>query len=321
MTEDIWDNKSVYLTSFWGWSPETWGTVGFTSEARRNTIVREATDPFIAVIYVTKNAPNDEYDIWGKITGFYVVSHIEGHRNEFTAPHHHERNPEKWQYSLKALRAFNFLPEYRLDIDAFDPTIKTRAQAIAQWGEELPHDPVQRLKKIPYVEVPVYGGSSSVNDRIHVPLSGQHMVRSGPANRSGYVVAGEPVDTEKELYALRLEGDISAFLGEPADENKIFKVGLSLSPRTRLETFRKTMPEGAFNWSLHRSTRNDGYAPYPNFESAEKGECAMKEYLGREGRWLGSEFYAATSEHFEKAWCLGREAALCHSRSTEGAEL
>lgn len=87
MSDDIWESgRSIYITSFWGWSPESWGTVGFTAPGRRETILRTTTDPFIMIVYVTKGAPNCDPDILGKITGFYIVSHIEGHRNKLRTP-------------------------------------------------------------------------------------------------------------------------------------------------------------------------------------------------------------------------------------------
>jgi hypothetical protein len=132
MIEDVWQpGISVHITSFWGWTPDTWGTVGYSRQGRRDTVVENTTDPFIVVGYVTKQAKNADPELKGKITGFYLVSHIRGHRDDFTAPHHHTRDAPKWQHSLKAIRAFSFLPEYRMSIDNFDATIKKRAQAVA----------------------------------------------------------------------------------------------------------------------------------------------------------------------------------------------
>jgi len=54
---DFWqEDTSVLLTSFWGWDPETWGTVGFTGDqgmARRNNLLAQLSDPFITIGYVT----------------------------------------------------------------------------------------------------------------------------------------------------------------------------------------------------------------------------------------------------------------------------
>jgi hypothetical protein len=310
--DDIWQGKTVYIKGFWGWAPETWAAIGFTGNYR-DTLISKTTNAFIMAIYITKNS-GAEKDMLGKIVGFYLVSHEKGHRNDFTAPEHHQRFPEKWQNSIKAVRAFSFLPEYYPSVYDFDPEIYRAATPTAYWGKELTAEQIDQLKVIPYVEVPIFGGHNIIDETIHVPNSAKNQVRGGPVNRSGYYVEGEPVDTEKELYSLILSGDTKAFLGEKASELQIYKIGLSISPKTRLSSFQKTLPEslpqGNIGWVLHRSTRLDEHAPYPNFEAAIAGEKVMKNYLGKHGEWLGGEFYAATKEHFETAWKLGREAAL-----------
>lgn len=317
MMEDIWNNNpSAYITSFWGWRPEEWGGVGFTKEGRRDTIKRETTDPFVMFIYVTKGAKTLDKNLKGYIAGFYLVSHIEGHRTEFNHPRYLEQEPNNWQYCLKAIRAFNFLPEYRLHIDDLDPSIKDRAQAVGQWGEELSADKLKRLQEIPCVEVPVYAGNGHVDGNIYVPNKRGHKVRDGNANRTGYYVEGEPYDTEKELYALIMRGDTEAFLGRPALGKEIYKIGLSMSPCTRLNAFNKALPEGAFQWELHRTTREDGNAIYPCYEAAESGENAMKDHLGMNSHaeWLGGEFYLASDDDFKEAWLKGREVAVKYKK-------
>jgi hypothetical protein len=313
MIEDIWKGKTVFIKGFWGWRPETWAAVGFSGN-RRDTFIDEATDPFIMAVYVTLNSSGAPKEIRGKIVGFYLVSHTKGHRNEFTAPIHYQLEPDKWQNALKAVRAFSFLPEYQPNVYDFDPSLKQGSQGKAYNGVKLTPEKIEKLESIPYKEVPVYNGDSVIDETIHVPDSTKNQVRGGPVNRSGYYVEGEPIDTEKELYSLILSGDTKAFLGEKASELQIYKIGLSISPKTRLSSFQKTLPEslpqGNIGWVQHRSTRLDEHAPYPNFEAAIAGEKAMKNYLGKHGEWLGGEFYAATKEHFETAWKLGREAAL-----------
>ena len=308
---DPWSSDySVMLTSFWGWKPETWGTVGFTLAGRRDSVVRETSEPFIMVVYVTKNAINPPPDTRGKIVGFYLVSHIAGHRNEFTTAEHYGLNPEKWVHSLKALKAYEFLPEYRPDIDKFDPTLAPRARSVAGSAEFIRPELIKKLRQLPYVEVPVFGGAPIRDPEIVFPGTRRNKVRAGPVNRLGYWVSGEPIDTPKELYVLELSGDASTYLGKPADGKHIYKIGLSLSPKTRLDSFRKAMPQGAFLWNLTRSTRNDGHKSYPTFEVAECGENAMKDYLGSKDGWLGGEFYAATPDEIQDAWKIGRKAAL-----------
>ncbi|WP_422362516.1 hypothetical protein [Pyruvatibacter mobilis] len=313
MSEDIWDRGySVYLTSFWGWSPETWGKVGFKQKGRRETILRETTDPFIMVVYVTKKAPGAEKELLGKVAGFYLVSHQKGHRNEFTAKFQHSRFPERWLFALKAERAFTFLPAHRLHIDDLDPSIKRekRWRTIGKNAEALAPEFVEQLRKIPFVEVPVYGVNRALDPYvIQPPKRRQGQVQAGPANRSGYAVDGEPEDAPKELYVLELEGDMEAFIEGGANGRCVYKVGQSMSAEIRLAFFQRAMPYGRFKWQLLRSTRLDGHDLYPGYDIAVAGENAIKKVLAEKAEWLGGEFYAATIEQLNEAWEAGREEA------------
>jgi hypothetical protein len=311
MTDDIWEGRSVYIKGLYGWTPETWAAIGW-SDNRRETLIKNTTDPFIMVTYVIKTSKEASADIRGKIVGFYIVSHQKGHRDEFTDPIHFQRQPDKWINALKAVRAFSFLPEYQPDVYAFDPSLKNGSQGKASTGVELNADKIKELRLLPYIEVPIfdptYKAGRTIDNVIRVPSLNK--VRGGPQNRSGYTVEGEPLETEKELYALCLDGDTSHFLGESANGRKIYKIGLSISPRTRLAAFQKALPEGTYRWKLHRSTRGDKHQPYPHFEAALAGEDSIKEYLAQHAKHLGGEFYAVTDAHFQKAWQIGREAAL-----------
>ena len=315
MSEDIWDRGySIYLTSFWGWSPETWGKVGFTDEGRRRTVLRETDAPFIMVVYVTKTAPEAEDELKGKVAGFYLVSHQEGDRDEFTAPFQHSRRPDQWRFALKAEQAFTFLPAHRLDIDELDPTIATevRGQSVARYATELTSDQVEQLRKVPFVEVPVYGVNRALDPYVIQPPERQHppgQVPAGPPRRNGYAVDGEPEDAPKELYVLVLEGDMEAFIEGGANGRHVYKVGQSMSAEIRLAFFQCAMPYGRFKWQLLRSTRLDGHDFYPGYDIAVAGENAMKKVLAEKAEWLGGEFYAATIEQLNEAWEAGREEA------------
>lgn len=313
MIDEIWSNRTVYIKSMYGFTPELWGCVAFTNSARPKTLIEKTTNPFIMVAYVTTNSPTADKYTKGKIVGFYLLSHTEGHRSEFTHPSRATYEPQKWQHALKAVRAFSFLPEYRMDITTLLPDLKHRAQATGQWGEELSKENIEILRALPVVEASLYGGNPHIENKIIIPQSGLNKVRAGPVNRFGFWIDGEPADTEKELYALKLEGNKSSFLSGEATGLNIYKVGLSISPVNRLSCYRKslprTLPDGNITWDLHRSTRLDTDQAYPSFEAALAGEEAMKDYLGNNGTWLGGEFYAATEEVFEDAWEQGRNAA------------
>lgn len=311
------NDPEILLTSTWGWGPEQWGCVGFTDEGRRRTISKDFNFPMLVVIYITENSPYATKELRGRVAGFYEITDIMGHRDEFTAPHHRANSPKKWQYAFKASRAFEIIPEYRPTIREFEPDIRRIGSEMptSRYGRPLTEEATDKLKRLPYREVPVFDVSHTVSDLVVVPEpliggDGRGYVRGGAGRRSGYVV-GEPKETEKELYVLKLSGDPSSYLGYDAAGRSIFKVGLSLSPETRRSALNAAMPSGTFKWSVVRTTRKDGHSRYSCFEVAEAGEMAMKKRLGKDiKRHLGGEFYLASEAEIEEAWAIGREGAM-----------
>lgn len=312
---DCWtDQTSVLLTSYWGWSPENWGAVGWSLErgkTRRDNLMKELTDPFITVVYVTKNKSDVDPDLKRKIAGFYLVSHETGDRDDFTHPIHHNRNPEKWRHSLRAIRAFTYLPEYRFDIEEVFPEILPRVLPVAAMGEVI-NDirKIERLRTCPWVEVQVYAPGTDAESDGQGADNPFGMVRPGPNNSGGYKVPSSGEGLPRELYVLRLQGDTDAFLGRSAANQSIYKVGLSASPELRRQALQKSMPRGSFKWLVERTTRRDGHKPYSGYTAAVVGETAMKVHLAGKGHHLGGEFYLCTDAVIEDAWKIGRDAAL-----------
>jgi hypothetical protein len=311
---DFWtDETSVLFTSFWGWSPETWGTVGWSGDrgkTRRTNLLKQLTDPFITVCYVTSNKTNTDPKLKGMIAGFMLVTHETGDRDAFTHPIHHARDPGRWRHSLQAERAFSYLPEYRLSVAEFDPGLVSRARTVSAMGEILiDRRKIAQLQETPWIEVEVYspdGADEPLSDVI--PAGG--MVRPGPAAGSGYVVAGGTRDLPRDLYVLRLQGDTDAYLGHSAEGRAIYKIGLAASPDMRRQAFQKSMPRGAFAWLVERTSSTAGWGTCPSFDAAVAGETAMKKCLVKSSVWLGGEFYLATEADIESAWREGHAAVL-----------
>jgi hypothetical protein len=309
---DFWtDDSSVLFTSFYGWSPETWGTVGWTGDkglGRRNNLLKELTDPFITVIYVTSNTTYGDPELKGMIAGFFLVSHETGDRHEFTHPIHHTRWPGKWQHSLRAIRAFSYLPEYRLTVSQLNPALLERARHVAAMGVVLT-DPkqIKLLRETPWIEVDVYTPAAYVSNAVDA-LPDHGLVRPGPLNTGGYVVAEFTHHLSWQLYVLRLIGNTDAYLGDSAQGRSIYKIGLSVSPDMRRQAFEKAMPRGAFHWQVHRTTKLASPDCF-SFDAAVAGEYAMKNHLAGCAKWLGGEFYLATESQIEEAWQLGHAAS------------
>lgn len=302
-------DTSVLFTSFWGWSPETWGTVGWSKDrglTRRTNLLKVVSDPFITVCYVTSNKSNIDPALKGKIAGFLLVGHDTGDRDEFTHPIHHNNDQEKWRHSLRALRAFTYLPEHRLTVSELNPDLLDRALSVSAMGE-LISDPQQiaLLRNTPWVEVDVY---QSPFHQPAVGTDGQEVrgrVRAGPDGSGGYQVPHHIDGLPRKLYVLQLSGDTDAYLGKDAETRSIYKVGLSISPEMRRQFFQKSMPRGAFQWRIDKTSSILGSDACFSFDAAVAGENAMKEYLAVCAEWLGGEFYLATAHQIEEAWQKG----------------
>lgn len=313
------DETSVLLTSFWGWTPESWGTLGWTGDrgrTRRTNLLKQLSDPFITVIYVTSNKTYIDPTLKGMIAGFYLTSHETGERDEFTHPIHHGREPESWRHSLRAVRAFSYLPEYRHRALDLIPSLSRTGRSVSAMGEII-NDPelIEALRTTPWKEVQVYSSRTKFEAPDDQSENNNGMVRPGPDNAGGYQVPERVHSLPRELYVLRLRGDTDAYLGRSAPGMSIFKIGMSVSPDMRRQSFQKSMPRGAFDWLTYRTTRMDGHTPYSSHAAAVSGETAMKLHLARNGEHLGGEFYLATHDEIDTAWRIARETALAFDKN------
>lgn len=306
---------SVWITSFWGWQPENWGGVGFSNEGRPDKIAAVTSNPFIMVVYITETTPEKEYKhLAGKVVGYYELSHQRVMKEEIVSPHVYNRaDPAKWRHSFKALKAWTILEDFMPNIREFYPEIHNEglAQSVSTWAAELPRENVEKLLKLPCRMVDVYPqyGAPRVHP-VEIPSNGKGYVSGGAQRRSGYEV-DEPVDTAKELYLLKLSGDASSFLGKNVEGKAIYKVGLSMSPKSRQVALNKSFPRlmgkknTAFRWELFKTSTGSGYKKFPNFNTAEAAERKIKKFLGMEcdtSEHLGGEMYAAEPDVMKKIW-------------------
>ena len=323
--------KGAWMKGFWGWSPETWGCVGYPNIGLRTRFFQNDLNTRLMFIYVTKSAgrkdgaPKTQVN---KIVGFYELSECEGLRYDFQEAFHHEREPGKWLHSIKANRAFtirnNPLP---FTYDA-DQIFKTGGMG-TRYGinsDALSSTAYEFLKSCTYEEVPVFGSSmmdangisfpppkkagAESNETKHPHNLRRKPVKGGAPNNSGYYVKPE-ADSEKSLYILELCGDIDSYTNKDCAGKKIIKVGLSFSPESRKEFFNRVMPDGEYNWEILKSTQLDGHIPYSCHRVAERGEWAMKEFFHRNHEnHLSGEFYLASERDIQIAWEKGRTKAL-----------
>lgn len=191
------------------------------------------------------------------------------------------------------------------NLRTYSPIFEKKRQSFGYWDKDITeHVAISTLRRIKGEPVPVYGGGDAEIFSSVIQTSVLQLPGSGPSrSQDSTVTMPANENLPRELNMLEVQGDVSAFLGEPAAGKSIIKIGLSYSPALRLRNFSKAMREGAFGWSILHSTRRDGEEPYSSFTIAEAGENAMKSALSELGaKNLGGEFYLATSDQISEAW-------------------
>lgn len=306
---------NVWLTSEHSFEPGEWGFVGFSDSGRRNTFLQGTKPGVLVVIYGTSNAEKEER---GKVIGLLQCSHQVGRAESFMSPAEWDkkkRNPrrkERWNYGVKAVRAWRVTPDSRIAVEEFAPTAtESRAwRHIGAVGVPLTRKEALKILKLELQEVEVYGGSTlsaaaqGNAKKIFAPS------RAGPVSQTPYTV--KEAEGPKHLYILRLRGDTGAFLGKPAPGSTIVKAGFSGNPERRCEDHNCALPqECAFRWEVLHSGPLSGLSPYPTSDHAKAGESAMQKVLVSETgcRSLGREFFLASSEVIKLAWTAGNKAA------------
>lgn len=303
------DPPNVWLTSFYGFNPAQWGYLGFSTKGQRDHFLKNTQPGVLVVIYGHKSkAPGAQQ---GQVIGIQQVSHRVNSAQAFMDPAvwaAKEADAEtrgKWDLGVKATRAWKVVPESYQFIDDFANESYTtdRAQFIGSQGVRLTPTEARKILDLTLIETSVFGGGTI---DAAVPVKAVALLRpskAGPVSQTGYMV--KEAEGPKENYILQLDGDADVFLGRSVAGRKIVKVGMSVSPSTRMDAFNAALPACAFSWSLLRSNSLDGRAPYPSSKLGLRGEEGMKVVMAARGEWLGGEFYLASQEVIDAAWAAG----------------
>ena len=308
------DPPNVWLTSYYGFSEPYQNFWGFPKAYDRKHFLQDSCPGTLVVIYAVKSR-KARREIRGKIIGLLQMVGPAGPARLFMSDHHwaekqeDSKRKDKWDYAVKAGRAWQITPESQRQVDEIAPVTYPREtpENIARRGARLEHSEAVVIPDLDLVGMPVWGGLAF---EMAVPGLGRDVLspsRPGPVSRVSHTVS--EAEGPKHLYILALQGDADAFLGECALGRMIVKVGFSRSPEARCEKYNRMLPRGAFRWIVHRSTFREQQGPFPSSAQAIAGENRMKALLDQAGKSLGGEFFLATSEVIWNAWRQGVQAA------------
>jgi hypothetical protein len=308
------DPPDVWLTSFYGFTPENWAMFGFTVEADRRSFLEQSNPGDLVVIYGTKDLNTSDA---GKVLGVIQVSHVIDTAQRFLSQEvwakKLQSHPGKWNFGVQILRAWKVPIDCQPSIESFAPATYShaKAQAIGRYGMRLALADIKSLKALALEEVSVLR-LPAVTPTVLLPGSeALRPSRPGPISRNPYLVRES--EGPKHLYILRMTGPTDHFVNETVGDREIVKVGFSVSPETRRRAFSAALPGSRIAWEILHSTFSEGNKPFPNSAAALAGEQAMVRLLDKEGHSLGGEFFVASKEAIDRAWSIGNQTAKGHS--------
>lgn len=306
------DPPNVWLTSFYGFDPSSWGYLGFSTSGMRNGFIARSEPGVIVAVYGTGSAPPDEL---GKVIGVLQCSHRVNNAKAFMSPtawaskEQSTDSAGKWDLGVKATRAWRVAPESRPPIAEFANETYTpgRGQAIGSQGMPLTAAESRKLLDLDLQEVQVFGELPIIEAAFGKGADVLSPSKPGPVSQSPFTV--REAEGPKSLYILVMDGDTCAFLGRDVGGQKIIKVGVSKSPLGRCDDHNRALPRGAFSWRVFRSNEHVGAEPFPKSRAAIEGETEMKRVLVAHGQSLGGEFFLADEQAIEMAWDSGMNKA------------
>lgn len=299
------DPPNVWLTSFYGFDPASWGFLGFSTDKQRKSFINRSKPGALVIIYGTGSASSDEL---GKVIGILQCSHRVNHARAYMSPvewvskQADTESKDKWELGVKAVRAWKLAPENRPSITEFaNETYNTaRGQFIGSQGMPVTSKEAQKILDLDLQEVSVFGEIPVDESVVALGSDLFQPSKAGPVSQRPFLV--KESEGPKSLYVLKMEGDMTAFLGRDVGSKLVIKVGMSVSPATRCSNHNGALPECAFSWRILRSNDLDTIELFPNSRSAIQGENEMKKILAQLGSSLGGEFFLAEESDIKTAW-------------------
>jgi len=299
---------NVWLTSFYGWGPEEWGCAGFSAVNQANTFQKETKPGVLLVVYGAKSGRTPKH-LQGKVLGIYQMSHKRGDSAQWLSPGSIIRNEregfeDKWTHAFKCERAWSIDPSARPDIENLAPETYAKGghQFLGSQGRRLTRLEAQNLLKYSWFEEDVYLGNSKSSDEPAEFFTSQQ----GPIAKQAGSSNQDP-DGPRDLYILKLNGDIPNILGIQTDELKghqVIKAGLSKNAQRRCDTLNKSIPGNTYYWEVAQySSKSFGWK-FPDGETAKAHERELQFMLQEpeDAKSLGGEFFRVHPEDIHNAW-------------------
>ncbi|WCE69482.1 hypothetical protein PL336_11795 [Sulfitobacter faviae] len=165
---------NIWLRSFFGFSPEDDGYIGWTKEANRKHVIEKILAGDLMMIYGAGSGSTASSDIL-RVLGFLQIDPIPIRDTDKASARGLERKRENgwtdnWTYALPVRRAWRVTQTVRLDQVASETYQPEKGRAIAAWSPQVSEDDKQRALDLRVTEVPVFGEPPLATGIVDQPL-------------------------------------------------------------------------------------------------------------------------------------------------------
>lgn len=308
MSSGLPEGKRIRIRSFYGFSPEEDGYVGWSQEMHRNAYLRKLNNGDLLMIYGASTTETEKA-LRSYVLGFVEVEAkpIRDTDKASSLGQQIKRGKgwaDRWTYGIPVKRAWRTVEKVMIGRIAFNSYRPEAGQALAVHGAELDDAEVAEALKIKVREVNVFGEDPLKEEETSVMPFGHAFKPSQafPGSKGERTATYEDGDTY--LYLAVYDGDGHAFIGRKksfGDSAVVLKIGVSNDSKRRCDELNAGIPPAASGrWALRVISQT-----FPNMKSAEQAEALFKEQAGRHLESLGNEFFWGRLDHAETlCWSL-----------------
>lgn len=286
--------RSIRLRSFYGFSPEEDGYLGWSQEADRDRMLELIEDGDFFMIYGAvsiETAKNQRHRILGFLqVEARAILDVDKSSALGMTRKKDDGHQDNWRYAIPVIRAWRaeeVVPLHSVATETYSPEA---GQPIARWSPELTASEIDRAMRIRVTEVSVFG-EPPVQGTLSPSIPFEEVFRPSRAFPGSFGTRTATYeDGPTNLYLAKFDGDGSGLMGlakQPFDKSSLIKIGVSNDVKRRVEELNCGFPPAAKGkWKIEMTS-----PPYANKAAAEAAEQAFKDRGQKELTSLGGEFF------------------------------
>ena len=165
---------NIWLRSFFGFSPEEDGYIGWSKEANRQHVMDKIAPGDLMMIYGAGSGSTNPGDKL-RILGFLQIEptpirDVDKATAKGLKRKHDNGWSDKWTYAMPVRRAWRVNTPARLDQIAFRTYQPEKGRAIAAWSPAMEPYEIEKAMSLNVTEVPVHGEPDLIVGLLNAPL-------------------------------------------------------------------------------------------------------------------------------------------------------